>query len=77
MIIKPFPRHLKAAVETIAKTPTSILPPPSFFVSSNNDNDIIDNMRDFVTRVPQVVKKRKDLDIQPGCSTDPVANLFR
>ena len=80
MIIKPFSRRLKAAAETIAKAPSSmILPPSSFFVAStlDNENDTIGSIQDFVARIPQAVQQRKARDIQPGAVHDPVAKLFR
>jgi hypothetical protein len=83
MIIKPFSRQLKAAAETIAKAPSSMVLPPKFFLTPSNahnkenESETIESIRDFVAQIPQAVKQRKVLDIKPGAIQDPVAKLFR
>jgi hypothetical protein len=82
MIVKPFSQRLKAAAETLVKVPSSKSLPPSSFIASvvkqrNSDNATIRTIQEFVARIPDVVARRKQYDIEPGSAKDPVTQLFR
>ena len=44
---------------------------------SDHQRPLKASLVDFIRSLPEAVRKRKELDIQPGAWNDPVANLFR